>query len=150
MSDSGPDERPRAVRLIFEYEGDHVRLVAQQRVDIAVTGFDVSPLSAPGHYVETRNADDRTLSRVPLRAGFDPSVEVFPEEPGGEIARVDVAEPRGALTVVVPAPEAADHVAIVRFRPGEPEAAHLAERATGPVPGQGEVVEIASFPLEAD
>ena len=46
MSEASPPDRPAAVRLIFEYEGDQVRLVAQQRVDVAVPGLDldVSPM----------------------------------------------------------------------------------------------------------
>ena len=46
MSEASQPDRPAAVRLIFEYEGDQVRLVAQQRVDVAVPGFDldVSPM----------------------------------------------------------------------------------------------------------
>ena len=57
--DAAGESRPRpAVRLIFEYEGDDVRLVAQQPVDVAVPGFDLAQVPHPGHYVETRTAAD--------------------------------------------------------------------------------------------
>ena len=151
MSEASPPDRPAAVRLIFEYEGDQVRLVAQQRVDVAVPGLDldVSPIPPPGHYVEARSATNEALSRVPIREAFSGSAEVFPEEPGSPITRVDVAEPRGAFTVVLPAPEAAEQVAVVRVTEPQPEARSVPGGATSPVPGQSEIVDIASFRLEA-
>ena len=151
MSESSQPDRPTAVRLIFEYEGDQVRLVAQQRVDVAVPGLDldVSPTPRPGRYVEARAATNEALSRVPIRDAFGGSVEVFPEEPGSTITRMDVAEPRGAFTVVLPAPEAAEQVAVVRVTQRQPETPSLAGGATSPVPGESEIVDIASFRLEA-
>jgi len=139
----------RSVRLIFEYEGDEVRLVMQQPVDIAVTGFDAHPDVRPGHYVEVRDAADTMMTRVPVREAFSASAEVFPEQPGEPITRVDVARPSGAFTVVVPAPAAADHVAMVRIAPPAADAPRrLAAGATGPAPGEPEVTEIARFALE--
>jgi len=148
MSEPG---QPAAVRLIFEYEGDQVQLVAQQRVDVAVPGLDldVSPTPRPGHYVEVRSTTNEALSRVPIREALGGSVEVFPEEPGSPITRVDVPEPRGAFTVVLPVSEAADQVAVVRVTQRQPEAQALAGGATSSVPGEPEIVDIASFPLEA-
>ena len=44
MSEASQPDRPAAVRLIFEYEGDQVRLVAQQRVDVvSVDSTSTSP-----------------------------------------------------------------------------------------------------------
>jgi hypothetical protein len=71
-------------------------------------------------------------------------MEVFPEKPGGRITRIDVDQPRGAFTVVVPAPDTTDHVTVLQLvapepgAPGEPAAAAVAE-----------VVDLVSFPLTA-
>ncbi len=139
-----------AVRLIFEYEGDEVRLVSQQPVDVAVPGFNLAEVAHPGHYVETRTAADEPLSRVPVRDAFSASAEVFPEKPGGAITRVDVAHPKGAFTVVVPAGPAATQVALLHVRtPAEPRERKPPTAATTAVPGGPEVVEIAKFPMEA-
>jgi hypothetical protein len=139
----------RSVRLIFEYEGDDVRLVMQQPVDVAVTGFDAHPDVRPGHYVEVRDAADTAMSRVPVRDAFHTSSEVFPEQAGQPITRVDVDRPSGAFTVIVPAPEAADHVAMVRIAaPAADAPRRLAAGATEPSPGEPEVVELARFPLD--
>ena len=147
--DEAHEPRPMpAVRLIFEYEGDDVRLVAQQPVDVAVSGFDLAEVPHPGHYVETRSAANEPLSRVPIREAFATSAEVFPEEPGGAITRVDV-EPKGAFTVVVPAGAAAAEIALLHVRPPSgPVERGPAARATTPSATEPEIVEVARFPLE--
>ena len=148
MSDARQPAPRRAVRLIFEYEGDEVRLVTQQPVEAAVTGFDIAQVERPGYYVDARDADGQTLARVPARNAFAVSTEVFPEQPGEPITRIDVPEPRGAFTVVVPVSDRVDRVAIARVSPGRLEAPMPGTRATSPVPGSPEVTDVASFPLE--
>jgi hypothetical protein len=146
MTDPTPPPEPAAVRLIFEYEGDQVRLIHQQPVDVAVTGFDLALGPVAGHHVEVRGPQEELLSRVPVRNAMTASREVFPENPQDPIVRVDLPEARGAFTVIVPVVPQADHVALVRIAPGT--AGELAERATSPAPGAPEVVELATFPLE--
>jgi hypothetical protein len=123
-AESMSTNRPSAVRLIFEYDGDDVRLVFQQRVDVAVTDFTVAQASPPGHYVEVRTSEGRSLTRVPVLGAFSPSVEVF-GEPGTPITRVEVERSAGSFTVVVPASEVATCVSLLRVEPassvaGEP------------------------------
>jgi hypothetical protein len=122
---------PRTVRLIFSYEDDTVRLVLQQPVDVAVTGFDVDPMPRSGHYVEVRTAEGRALTRVRVHDGIPTSAEVF-GEPGTPIARVDLEHAQGAFTVVVPAPEEAARIALLHVEeaPGGPTLApseHITE-----------------------
>jgi hypothetical protein len=139
-----------AVRLIFEYDGDDVRLVGQQPVNVAVPGFDLSQVPHPGHYVETRTAEGEPLTRVPVRDAFATSAEVFPEEPGGAISRVDVASPKGAFTVVLPARATATQVALLHVRaPVEPRGPMPPTATTSPAAGEPEVVEMATFQLES-
>jgi hypothetical protein len=139
----GSPQQPSAVRLIFEYEGDEVRLVSQQAVDVAVTGFDLTRERQPGHYVEVRGARDETLSRVRVPTELVASAEVFPEEPGQPIVRVDLPQARGAFTVVVPAAAAADHVSVVRVPAVAPPPGEAARRAEAPAAAE----ELARFPL---
>ena len=147
MNDAAQPTPTLAMRLIFEYEGDSVRLVSQTPVDVAITGFDVARTERSGYYVDTRDSGGRTLARVPARGAFSGSAEVFPEQPGELITRVDVPTPRGAFTVVVPAPTGADHVSIVRVAPARPDTALPSGRATTAVEGGPEITELAKFPL---
>jgi hypothetical protein len=150
MNDTSQPAPTRAIRLIFEYEGDQVHLVSQQPVEMAITGFDIARTEHPGYYVDTRDAAGRTLARVPARNAFSGSTEVFPEKPGEPITRVDVAKPRGAFTVVIPAPGDADHVSLVQVTPRKPDAVAPAGRATSLVEGGAQVVELARFPLKSN
>lgn len=133
-----------AMRLIFEYEGDSVRLVSQQSVDVAITGFDLARAQHPGWYIDTRDAAGRALARVPAHGAFPSGAEVFPEQHGEPITRAAGAKPKGAFTVVVPVPEGADHVAVVQVAPVQPGAAISASRPQE----VSEIKEIARFPLQ--
>jgi hypothetical protein len=95
----------RSVRLIFEFAADGVRLVEQHPVNITI---GLSRDHQAGDYVEVRDRDGRTISRVPVWVGLGTSVETFPQDP-----YISSDAPR-VLTVVVPAPAEADHVAVVR------------------------------------
>jgi hypothetical protein len=142
---SAPKPVP-SIRLIFEYEGDKVRLLSQQPVDMVITGFDL-PQTTQAHaayQVEARDVNDKTLARVPAHNALERSAEVFPERPGEPIIRHDVAVPKGAFTVVIPAPAGAHHVTLVQVRPGKP-----AEGVAGAAPPQPEVIDLVSFPLTA-
>ena len=147
MSDPTTGQPPSSsVRLIFEYHGDDVRLISQQPVDMAITGYDLPQEMMPGYHVEVQDADDAVLSRVPVRADLSATREVFPEQPGEPITRVAVPEASGAFTVVVPAPAHADHLALVRVTPAEDtgdsaEAAPFARERM-------QVTELGRFPLD--
>ncbi len=131
----------RAARLIFEYEGDNVRLVTQQPVEVAAATLNLTSGPEPGFFVDVRDASNRTLARVPARHAFATSVEVFPERHDEPITRTDVAQPKGAFTVLVPTPDETDHATIVNV--AEPKADVSGARALAP-----EVSDLVSFPLQ--
>ena len=135
---------PGAVRLVFEIADGEVRLVSRQAVDVVVP--DVDPVTGyegeQGFWVETRTADGRTIHRRVLPDPFAADVEVFSADPGGSIARVPDTEPSRLVTVLVPASDAADHVALFSSAArstGGPSAVTAAEQAPA--------VEIARFAL---
>ena len=76
-----PDEEPpqRAIRLVFQYEGDDVRLVSQARIDKVLPQTDQSAdaTSYRGTWSEVRDGDGATLDRrvlvdpLPDRRGND-------------------------------------------------------------------------------
>ncbi len=106
-----------AVRLIFEYEGDQVRLVSQQSLVTAKPASDFASSDSPGYFIDTRDLEGKTLTRMPAPNAFASDMEVFPEDHGEPITRVPVEQPRGAFTVVVDAPQQATHVSVVRVEP---------------------------------
>jgi hypothetical protein len=136
----------RTVRLIFSYEGDEVTLVSQQVVDMRASGPFFSDPRTPGHYVEVRSAAGDLLAGAPAANAFVGSAEVFPANAGEPIVRVDVEKPRGAFTVLVPAPEASAEVALVRVQ--APSAARAAGAAAGAAPAPEAPVVLATFPLD--
>jgi hypothetical protein len=142
MSDTSHASQPTSMRLIFEYDGDEIRLVTQQPVDMPVTGFDIARTQRAGVFVDTKEASGRTLARVPARGALHDSVEVFPEKHGEPITRMNVDKPKGAFTVIVPVTPDADHVSVVQVQPSQPG---TAARTLAEQPAQER--EIARFPL---
>jgi hypothetical protein len=61
----------KAVRLIFEYEGETVRLISQQSVEMVVSDIDTSIVDRPAHFIDLRDASNKTLARVAARGAFD-------------------------------------------------------------------------------
>jgi len=141
-SEGGRFQPKRAIRFIFEYEGERLRLVTQQTVDMVVDETRASEATPPGYYLDARDAGERTLARVAARGAFTRSTEVFPERHDEAISRIDVQPERGAFTVTVPALENVDHVTVVRVVEGAPRGAGLA-------PAEPRAVDLASFPVSA-
>jgi hypothetical protein len=130
-----------AIRLIFEYDGDRVRVVQQTPVDIAPSSLPAATGEGGGVFVEVRDAGDRTLARVPAPPhALSSSLETFPERHDQPITRTDAPRATGAFTVVVPVTPAADHVTIVRVAANASDARGSELRAT----------DLVSFPLKTE
>ena len=139
MSSEGSRFQPRrAIRFIFEYEGDQLRLVTQQAVDLVLDEARAREADAPGYYLDARDAAGRTLARVAARGAFARSTEVFPERHDAPISRIDVQPERGAFMVTLPADAGIDHVTVVRLLEGAPRGLERAEPRA---------VDVASFPV---
>jgi hypothetical protein len=118
MSERGQEgmpAQPTAVRLTFTYEGDEVRLVSRQPVEIiipptdALSGYE----GEQGFWVEVRSGQDETLHRRVMDDPLRQDVEVFSPDPEQSVARTPVDKPSGIFTVLVPDLEEADHVALM-------------------------------------
>jgi hypothetical protein len=139
-----PTASDAAIRLIFEYEGDTVRLVSQDPVDVDMSRFTPTEQQTD-HYVETRSDTGVLLARVPVHGAFVQSAEVFPEDHNEEITRIDT-EARGAFTVIVPAQDEAVRVAVVRAGRRRIDVSRDREQSSRST--QSEDLELGSFPLE--
>jgi len=116
-SPTGPEPRG-AVRLIFQYEGDEVRLVSSRHIDKVVPPDDEAETDEErqGFYAEVRGAYDRVLRRRLLHAPVRRDAEVFTDEGDRALSRIPVERPSGVFSLVVPDLEEADYVALVERR----------------------------------
>lgn len=153
MADRSPQA---AMRLVFEYDGEGVRLVSQTPVTMVLTDTDPRQ-NTPGIYVDSRNAENAPLARVRAPGALLESAEVFPQ-PGRSDERIHrIDQPAaGAFSVVVPAPDAARNVAVVHiahdvvrdFGVPAPAPVGIASRAITANDGaQATETDIAAFPL---
>lgn len=93
-----------AWRITFEYDGDDVRVVSQERVEMLAPPDDEDLLSLgeAGYWVEVRGDDDSVLYRQVVHDPIKTDAEVFPEDPSQPIERVQLDRPQGVFQVVVP------------------------------------------------
>jgi hypothetical protein len=66
-----------------------------------------------GFWLEVRDKAGNVLHRQLMHDPIRHDVEVFSEDPERSVARVPVEDPSAVFSVVVPAPEEADHVALI-------------------------------------
>jgi hypothetical protein len=110
---------PQAVRFVFAYDGDDVRLLSRRRVEVLAPPSDSveEPVSdRRGLWAEVRAVEGATLYRKampPMRHDR----EVFSDEPGNSLSRIPVERPAGIFTVLVPDSPEADHLALLSGRP---------------------------------
>ena len=107
-----------SVRLLFEFEGDQIRLVDHQAVDVvpppsaARSGFSHDS----GFWLEVRSGRMDVLHREILHDPIDLHPEVFAED-GKTISRSSEPRKKGAFAVLVPELPDGDHLAFVRSDP---------------------------------
>jgi len=112
--------RPSAIRLIFSYEGNDIKLESRQRVNMVTPPgepLESDPQEQSGFWVELRDRAGRTLRRQLLHDPIRYDVEVFSDDPEQSLARIPVERPSGVFVVVVPEMEDADYVALIGTPP---------------------------------
>lgn len=116
MTEPDATEPSPALRLVFAYDGDDVRVVSHRQVDMVVpeVGEPGGGEAPPGLRAELRGADGAVLDRRMVPA-VPTDAEVFSPEPEPEpsVQRVPVERPSGVFTVLVPYLPEADHLALV-------------------------------------
>lgn len=145
-------EPPKAVRLTFSYQGDQVKLVSQEPVEMTVPPSD--PLKGyeehKGFWAELKSDQDKTLYRRILHNPIRNDAEVFSDDPEQSISREPAPKRKGVFVVVVPHTEKGNEVTLSRSTglpdieaEGAPkEMAAMRSLATGPA------IEIARFKLK--
>ena len=113
---------PKAMRLTFSYQGDQVKLVSQQPVEMTVPPSD--PVKGyeqqKGFWAEVKSDQDKTLFRRVLHNPTRNDAEVFTDDPEQSISRAPAPKRKGVFTVVVPATDKGEDVTLSRSA-GQPE-----------------------------
>lgn len=132
------------MRLVFAYDGDDVTLVHQSAVDLPPeTPSDLTDPVANEH-VEVRSTTNEVLGRVAVFPAMSGQHEVFPEDHSSPIVRTELPRAQGAFTVIVPVPDEAERVSVVRVRQGSSPPTPRADAALV----AGPVDELGTFRLE--
>lgn len=111
-----PSGGPRAVRLIFSYEGDEIKLISRERVKVRTPpseALEGSFEGRSGFWVEVRDEAGQPVHRELLHDPIRRDAEVFSEDPERSVARIPVERPSGVFAVLVPEIDEADEVALI-------------------------------------
>lgn len=94
----------RTLRLVFEYEGDHVRLISRDRVEMVTPPSDPirGPEAASGFMAELRDADERGVYRKVMRNPMLRAVEVRSDDPERPLEWQEMREPSGTFVMMMP------------------------------------------------
>ena len=127
MADAPLAEDERALRLTFTYRGDVIDLLDAQRLAMLVPPGDAMEEQGvrSGFWFELRDDAGGLVFRQGMHHPLASDMEVFPEDPAGEIIRQPVQERSGAFTLVIPEAAAAANLVLVAS-PSEPERRNLA------------------------
>jgi hypothetical protein len=93
-------------RMTFEYDGDQIKLVSEQHVQMIVPPsqpLEQQPHEVSGFSVLLRNRQEQPVYRFTRTSPIQHDAEVF-NPPGADdsITRVPVEKPQGAFVVLVP------------------------------------------------
>jgi hypothetical protein len=110
---------PKAMRLTFSYDGDKVKLVSQQQVEMIVPPSDPVKGFAnhKGFWAELKSEQDKTLYRSVMHNPTRNDAEVFSDEPEQSISREPAPKRKGVFVVVVPDTDKGREVTLSRSAP---------------------------------
>jgi hypothetical protein len=111
-------ESKKAMRLTFSYDGNKVKLLSQQRIEMIVPSSDaLKGHRQKGFWAELKSGSDKTLYRTVMHNPTKNDAEVFPETPGGEISRQPAPKRKGVFVVLVPDTPKGEEVILRRSAP---------------------------------
>ena len=112
-------ESNKAMRLTFSYDGNDVKLLSQQRIDMIVPSSDAVKGygTHKGFWAELRSGRDKTLYRTVMHNPTKNDAEVFPGTPNEGISREPAPKRKGVFVVVVPDTDEGEQVILCRSKP---------------------------------
>jgi len=112
-------ESNKAMRLTFSYDGNNVKLLSKQRIDMIVPASDAVKGygTHKGFWAELRSGGDKTLYRTVMHNPTKNDAEVFPGTPNESISREPAPKRKGVFVVVVPDTDEGEQVILCRSKP---------------------------------
>ena len=112
-------ESNKAMRLTFSYDGNDVKLLSQQRIEMIVPSSDAVKGygTHKGFWAELRSGRDKTLYRTVMHNPTKNDAEVFPGTPNEGISREPAPKRKGVFVVVVPDTDEGEQVILCRSKP---------------------------------
>jgi len=112
-------ESNKAMRLTFSYDGNNVKLLSQQRIEMIVPSSDAVKGygTHKGFWAELRSGGDKTLYRTVMHNPTKNDAEVFPGTPNEGISREPAPKRKGVFVVVVPDMDQGEEVILCRSAP---------------------------------
>jgi hypothetical protein len=110
------------LRMTFSYEGTHVQLIAQQRIEMLPPLAEPDPIQPgqSGFWYELRDASERVLFQRRAHNPIEFEMTIYSNDPGIPMQKVDIPDPKGVFELLAPDIEGA--TAIVLFSsPIDPE-----------------------------
>ncbi len=110
---------PKALRLTFSYEGNKVKLVSQEAVEMTVQPSDriKDYYKQTGFWAEIRNTQAKTLYRRVMHNPIRKDVEVFSDDPEVGITRRPTPKQKGRFVVLLPDTDQSHEALVCRSRP---------------------------------
>ncbi len=104
-SRKGNDERPQAVRLIFEYKGNKIKLISEKNVEMIAPPAETRELGkkASGFWCEVKDSKGKSLYRRVMQNPIPYAAEVRTDDPRMPLAWQEPTEDmKGQFVVVIP------------------------------------------------
>ena len=111
-------ESNKAMRLTFSYDGNNVKLLSQQSIEMIVPSSDVlKGYGQKGFWAQLKSEREQTLYITVMHNPTKNDDEVYQETPGGEISRQPAPKRKGVFVVVVPDTAKGEEVILCRSAP---------------------------------
>jgi hypothetical protein len=98
------DQKNKAIRLTFSYEGDNITLVSRQKVDkfLPSSALSVNPPVSSKSWFELSDPQRNLIHTRSLDNLIKKDMEVFSEDPNNSIHRQKIPDIKGTFSILIP------------------------------------------------
>jgi hypothetical protein len=113
--------KPKTLRLVYAYEGDEIKLVSKQSVDMLLPSPESKPeaLDSFGLKYELRNKEEHPLFGNIIENPLRSDIEVFSDNPERTVRRVEMPKKKGVFVLLVPEIPEAENMVLLENKPSE-------------------------------